>query len=341
MSQSNKRSGKLNYALCPQFSGDPSESFERWQEDFYACVALYDWPLDKAYLIISSALRGRAKIYYSSLPEAVRIDSNELLVKLKEKYGLASQNVLTRLKGLERVMKPTETVQQFASALAEVFDKLQIKDEAQKVGTFVAGLPAAYKTSIVTMRPSSFEEAEQCALLLEGNVTTNFETTVIAALTSLTQSVEEVKNPTNTVLTAGVTPTEKYPENAQQNNARKQPQQREDQTQRQSFPNQPRQSGQRSSPYCGNCREPHLFGQHTQPQGYGRSFTNNSNQYRQQPNSQNYGYNPNTNRNQGYDQSNYQYGNRQQGPGGYNRNQAQWRPNDRRYNSPITNKHLN
>ena len=211
---------------------------------------MYDWPLDKAYLIISSALRGRAKIYYSSLPEAVRIDSNELLVKLKEKYGLASQNVLTRLKGLERVMKPTETVQQFASALAEVFDKLQIKDEAQKVGTFVAGLPAAYKTSIVTMRPSSFEEAEQCALLLEGNVTTNFETTVIAALTSLTQSVEEVKNPTNTVLTARVTPTEKYPENAQQNNARKQPQQREDQTQRQSFPNQPRQSGQRSSPYC-------------------------------------------------------------------------------------------
>ena len=148
------------------------------------------------------------------------------------------------------------------------------------------------------------------------------------------------QSPPKTVLTHSVEPKESYNESNKQHYASRDQNQQCPNYQWQQYyppPSRPPEQRRNPSPFCRNCQEPHLSGQHTQPQGFNQNQANRSYQSRNQTPSQSYGYNSYNNRPQGYYQQNqgrnYSPGYTQQRQSGNSRNQAPWRPDDGRMNN--------
>ena len=157
----------MKYHICPQFSGKQDECFHTWLADFTTCFQLYEWSEKKKHLIIAQALRDRAKLYHASLPTYVQVDASALLSKLQGRFGLEAQHVLLQIREFNKTQQVNESVIEYSSNLAKLYHRLKITDEAIKVRTFIQGLLPKYKEQIVIMRPATFEDAEQCAIILE------------------------------------------------------------------------------------------------------------------------------------------------------------------------------
>ena len=223
--------GLLHGLKFPSFSGEPSSDFSEWQRSILTNFRFLRWTEARCVAYVPLLLVGRAASFYDDLDETVQSSLPALLDALQSKFSLSAKGPVHKSKLLDRAQGKFEPVADYARELFKNFRQLGISDPDTKMTFFLKGLRDDIKLEVFKMRPTTLDEAENCAVLVESTLTLN-------------------TNPSNVELTKAVqdlTAMLKQPQTVSMAT---------------NFQQQQASNGDNPSPFCNRCRTRHTRGAH-------------------------------------------------------------------------------
>ena len=157
---------------CPfikfkKFSGKQSEDFVKFRKAVQRNFEFLEWDADKRARFLPTLLTNKALRVYEALAPNVTTDIDAVWRALDEQFSQKSKGVLHVHALLDRQQLHNESVENYANAMNECFDKYEITDEFVRMTYFVKGLKSEIRTQLLKHRPNSLTECEEYAQIIE------------------------------------------------------------------------------------------------------------------------------------------------------------------------------
>ena len=114
-------------------------------------------------------LDNRAFSYFNEIDPKHRQTYESAMSKLEAKFGPTSKNCLFQTSILNFTQGST-SVADYSSKIIDKMAMLKIQDEGQKLNIFLRGLNPEIAASVILMKPTDINEAENCAILTESSL---------------------------------------------------------------------------------------------------------------------------------------------------------------------------
>ena len=159
--------GVLPFKLVP-FSGTQAEDATEFLADFCEYAKAYSLTNDQSKHLFMMSLKDRAKQWIRQRfnGEFDTTPCEEILDAFKEKFYPRGINWAVELEYESLKQIPGQTVQQYASQVEKLGTKLG-KNDMTVMQTFVCGLLPTYKRAVLSRGPTTFNEAQQIASLIQ------------------------------------------------------------------------------------------------------------------------------------------------------------------------------
>lgn len=149
------------------FHGLANEDPKLWWQRFEQVAKFNKWTAQKTGDALLLYLRGPAE-RWAHLADTQKLLGNtpELKKAFLEKFQHKATTFILQTQFVERKMQPTETVEEFLTALQDIGQKLD-KDEDDILGQFLRDLTPKLKTLVLTQSPDTLTQAAQMAMVAE------------------------------------------------------------------------------------------------------------------------------------------------------------------------------
>ena len=149
------------------FSGKQSEDFVKFRKAVQRNFVFLEWDADRRARFLPTLLTNKALRVYETLAPNVTTDIDAVWRALDEHISQKSKGVLHVHALIDRQQLKTESVENYANAMNECFDKYEITDEFMRMTYFVKGLRSEIKTQLLKHRPNTLNECEEYAQIIE------------------------------------------------------------------------------------------------------------------------------------------------------------------------------
>ena len=122
-----------------------------------------EWDANKRARFLPTLLTGKALRVYDALTPDVTIDIDAVWKALGAQFSPKSKRILHVHALLDRQQLHNESVENYANAMNECFDKYEITDDFVRMTYFVKGLKSEINTQLLKHRPNSLTECEEYA----------------------------------------------------------------------------------------------------------------------------------------------------------------------------------
>ena len=184
---------------CPfirfhKFSGKQSENFTKFRKAVQRNFEFLEWDADRRAKFLPTLLTNKALRVYETLAPNVTTDIDAVWRALDKHFSQKSKGVLHLHALIDRQQLKTESVENYANAMNECFDKYEITDEFVRMTYFVKGLRSEIKTQLLKHRPNTLNECEEYAQIIES---ADQQPSPLADAVSKLSFVSEAKNQSN------------------------------------------------------------------------------------------------------------------------------------------------
>lgn len=154
----------------PTFSGLPQEDVERFLLKANNWLVRMGIPEDKQHLYMSEWLKGIAEDWLYTLDKAARGDIDKLANAMRERFANSGDRMMKKTELANRQQARAESVSVYADAVRKLADRVGNVSDIDKCDFFVQGLRRELRLDVLRARPTSLQEAIECALRLESSL---------------------------------------------------------------------------------------------------------------------------------------------------------------------------
>ena len=155
---------KLQAMKLDTFTGETK--WEEYIPHLEGTCAWNLWSDEEAAHALRIALRGDAATYITSLFGYDQMNLDTLVSNLQRRFGRPKNRMADKRRLRERMMKPTETVEQYGQELRRMADVAfddPITAEREALEVFALGMPTYVRDAISTANPKTFNECLELA----------------------------------------------------------------------------------------------------------------------------------------------------------------------------------
>ena len=157
---------------CPfinfyKFSGKQSENFAKFRKAVQRNFEFLEWNAKKRAQFLPTLLTNKALRVYETLAPNVTTDIDAVWRALEKHFSQKRKGVLHVHALIDRQQLKSESVENYANAMNEYFDRYEITDEFVRMTYFVKGLRSDIKTQLLKQRPNTLNECEEYAQIIE------------------------------------------------------------------------------------------------------------------------------------------------------------------------------
>ena len=149
------------------FSGRLSEDIVKWRKALDRNFESLEWNQRRRARYIPILFSEKALRYYESLPETTTRNYKSVLDAFEKKFSKKIRGALQVNSLLDRRQLPSESVESYARAMNDIFDKYEVTDEYVKMTSFVRGLKSTIRQDLLKQRPSNLDQCEGFAQIIE------------------------------------------------------------------------------------------------------------------------------------------------------------------------------
>ena len=157
----------MAYIRFDTFSGRQSEDFVKFRKAVQRNFEFLEWNANKRAKFLPTLLTKKALRIYETLAPNVTTDIDAVWRALEEHFSQKSKGVLHVHALIDRQQLKSESVENYANAMNEYFDRYEITDEFVRMTYFVKGLRSDIKTQLLKHRPNTLNECEEYAQIIE------------------------------------------------------------------------------------------------------------------------------------------------------------------------------